>query len=208
MAGSNLFSRANIQVGSNQVDFALTDKDGLAYFGKCTGVPPTNANFFSPGCIMIRTDGTNGSVIYINVGSTAVPLWGLGGIENSYTVSTATIGTTGNATNYAIAPASGMLVGASFTDGSSLAASTSNYVSFTITNLGQNGTGTAAMLLATTTNTTKVTGLTIGATRALGLTTTSANLLVNAGDVLQITGSSNGTLAGTVTLPVYLLSFV
>jgi hypothetical protein len=122
----------------------------------------------------------------------------------------ATIATTGNADVFVIAPVSGVLSAAWFSGVDALAASDINYITFTITNLGTSGSGTAAMLAATDANTTKSTGgtaLTANARRVLSLSSTAANLVVAAGDRLRIRAAATGTLANTVTFPVYMLNF-
>jgi len=122
----------------------------------------------------------------------------------------ATITTTGNSDVFVIAPVSGVLSAAWFSGVDALAASDINYITFTITNLGTSGSGTAAMLAATDANTTKTTGgtaLTANAQRVLSLNGTAANLVVAAGDRLRIRAAATGTLANTVTFPVYMLNF-
>ena len=122
----------------------------------------------------------------------------------------ATITTTGNSDVFVIAPVSGVLSAAWFSGVDALAASDTNYITFTVTNLGTSGSGTAAMLAATDANTTKATGgtaLTANARRVLSLNGTAANLVVAAGDRLRIRAAATGTLANTVTFPVYMLNF-
>jgi hypothetical protein len=122
----------------------------------------------------------------------------------------ATITTTGNSDVYMIADAAGVLTGARFSGTDALAASDTNYITFSITNLGTGGAGSAAMLAATDANTTKVTGgtaLTANAARSLTLNGTAANLVVAAGDRLRVRAAATGTLANTVTFPVYNLIF-
>lgn len=122
----------------------------------------------------------------------------------------ASIATTGNTDNYAIAPRSGRLVAAFFSSLAALAANDTNYITWTITNLGQAGAGSAAMLAATDPNTTKATGgtaLVANAKRTLTLNGTAANLAVTEGDRLLIRAAATGTLAGAVTNPVYALLF-
>lgn len=122
----------------------------------------------------------------------------------------ATIATTGNSDVYMIADAAGVLTGARFSGTDALAASDTNYITFSITNLGTGGAGSAAMLAATDANTTKVTGgtaLTANAARSLTLNGTAANLIVVAGDRLRVRAAATGTLANTVTFPVYNLLF-
>jgi hypothetical protein len=117
---------------------------------------------------------------------------------------------TGNNDVYVIVPAAGVISAAWFSGVDSLSASDSNYITFSITNLGTSGSGTAAMLAATDANTTKATGgaaLTANARRVLSLNATAANLVVAAGDRLRIRAAVTGTLANTVTFPVYALNF-
>lgn len=124
----------------------------------------------------------------------------------------ATIATTTGGTNdvFMIAPAAGVLSSALFSGVDVLAANDTNYITFGITNLGQAGAGTAAMLAATDANTTKATGgtaLAANTARSLTLNGTAANLVVAAGDRIRIRATVSGTLANTVTFPVYRLTF-
>lgn len=73
MSGTNLFASE-----TSTLDIALTDENGLAVVAKCTGVPPTTANIFQHGCLIIRTDsGAGVDAQYQNTGSSAVPVWTL-----------------------------------------------------------------------------------------------------------------------------------
>ena len=124
----------------------------------------------------------------------------------------ATIATTTGGTNdvFMIAPAAGVLTSALFSGVDVLAANDTNFITFGITNLGQAGAGTAAMLAATDANTTKATGgtaLAANTVRSLTLNGTAANLVVAAGDRIRIRATVSGTLANTVTFPVYRLTF-
>lgn len=122
----------------------------------------------------------------------------------------ATIATTGNSDVFMIAPAAGVLTSAVFSGVDALTASNTDYITFSITNLGQAGAGTAAMLAATDANTTKSTGgtgLAANTVRSLTLNGTAANLVVAAGDRIRIRAAATGTLANTVTFPVYRLNF-
>ena len=125
-------------------------------------------------------------------------------------VNTATIATTGNTDGYLLVPETGTLAGADFSGIDALAASDTNYITFSITNLGQDGAGTTAMLAATAANTTKTTGgaaIVANTKRALTVHGTAANLVVTAGDRLLVRAAATGTLANTVTVPSYLLRF-
>jgi hypothetical protein len=122
----------------------------------------------------------------------------------------ATIATTGNSDVYVIADAAGVLTSARFSGTDALAASDTNYITFSLTNLGNTGSGSAAMLAATDANTTKTTGgtaLTANALRNLTLNGTAANLVVAAGDRIRARAAVTGTLANTVTFPVYNLIY-
>ena len=122
----------------------------------------------------------------------------------------ATIATTGNSDVYVIAPVAGTLSSAWFSGVDALTANDTNYITFSITNLGLAGAGSAAMLAATDANTTKATGgtgLSANTRRTLTLNGTAANLVVAAGDRLRIRAAVTNTLANTVTFPVYALNF-
>lgn len=83
MPGSNFFTKL-----SSTVSIAFTDANKLAVFARCTGAPPTTANTFAHGCIMIREDsGTGNHALYENVGSSAVPSWDLIGAISATEIS-------------------------------------------------------------------------------------------------------------------------
>jgi hypothetical protein len=122
------------------------------------------------------------------------------------TPGTTSIATTGDTDEYVIAKKSGSLIGVDFSSLAALAANDTNYVTFEITNLGQAGAGSVAMLAATDPNTTKATGgsaLVANSKRQLVLHGTAANLVVVEGDRLRIRAAATGTLAGAVTRPVW-----
>jgi len=112
-----------------------------------------------------------------------------------------TVATTGNTDALVVVPADGVLDSADFTSISALAAHDTNFITFSITNLGTGGAGATALLAASDANTTKATGgsaLTANARRQLTLHGTQSNLRVTKGDVLRIRFAASGTLAGTV----------
>ena len=122
----------------------------------------------------------------------------------------ATIATTGNTDAYVIVPETGTLDSVDFSAIDALAAHDTNFITFSIANLGQAGAGSTAMLAATDANTTKATGgaaLAANTKRSLTPHGTAANLVVTAGDRLLIRAAASGTLAGAVTGPVYTLRF-
>lgn len=121
------------------------------------------------------------------------------------TPGTTSIATTSTTDEYVFAPKTGKLTAAVFQSLAALAAHDTNFVTFSITNLGQAGAGTAVMLAATAANTTKITGgtaLAASTKRSLTLTSTAADLAVVEGDILLIRFTAGGTLAGAVTRPI------
>jgi len=128
-------------------------------------------------------------------------------------VTTATIATTGSSSAYFIAPYDMNLSQVYFASENGLATSDTNYVTWTLTNLGPNANGTAlstAMLAATDANTTKTTGgsLIAGETpRQLTVNSDQNNTVVFRGQLLKITATVTNTLANTVTFPNYLFVF-
>lgn len=122
-----------------------------------------------------------------------------------------TIGTaSGNYDTYFIAPRTLSVYEVDFSALDALAASNTNYITFSITNLGQAGAGSAALLAATDANTTKVTGgtaISANTKRTLTLTSTLNDFAVIQGDRLRIRAAVTGTLANSVTFPVYLILF-
>ena len=132
------------------------------------------------------------------------------GYTEPVNVTSATIATTGNTDAYLIAPRTLTAFQIDFSGLDALAASDTNYITWTITNLGQAGSGTAAFLAATAANTTKVTGgsaIVANTRRTLTPTSTLIDLQVVQGDRIRIRAAVTGTLANTVTFPVYLLNF-
>ena len=117
-------------------------------------------------------------------------------IANGFSTSIqgATIATTGNSDAYVIAQAAGTITSAIFSGVDALTANDTNFITFSITNLGQAGSGSAALLAANT-------------ARSLTLNGTAANLVVASGDRLRIRAAASGTLANTVTFPTYRLNF-
>lgn len=125
------------------------------------------------------------------------------------TPGTTSIATTGNTDEYLIAGKTGTLAAAVFSSLAALAAHDTNFVTFSITNLGQGGAGTAVMLAATAANTTKVTGgsaLVANSKRTLTLTSTTADLAITEGDRLLVRFAADGTLTGAVTRPIVQIS--
>jgi hypothetical protein len=139
------------------------------------------------------------------------PGYALLGIKpTSIEATRATIATTGNNDVDIIAPFAGTLLEAVYSSNSTLAANDTNFITFSITNLGQGGGGSTAMLAATDPNTTKATGgtgTTAGAARTLTLNGTLANLEVAKNDTLRIRFAVTGTLGAAQNEPVVSLRF-
>lgn len=139
---------------------------------------------------IFRSDGTNWQLLanYNAAHSSSAPV---------------TIATTSTSDMYLTAPVVGTLSGLDFSSLDALAASNTNYITFTAVNLGQSGAGSTAMLAVSAANTTQVTGGTaITALGRFALTVhgTAGNLVVAKGDIIRIRATATGTLANTVTL--------
>lgn len=118
----------------------------------------------------------------------------------------ASIATTSTTDTYFQVPKSGRVAAILFSSLAALAADDTNYITWSVTNLGQAGAGSTALLAATDPNTTKATGgtaLVANSKRTLTLSTTLTNLDVVEGDTLRIRATASGTLAGAVTVPRY-----
>lgn len=162
------------------------------------------------GTTVITSAGAITADIQATAGSISRTELSAAGGNKDVTIKGGTIATTSTTDEYCIAPESGSLAEAEVNPLVALAASDTNYITWTITNLGQAGAGTTVMLAATAPNTTKVTGgtaLAINTKFALTVNGTPANLVVVKGDKIKITATATGTLANTVTVPIYMLRF-
>ncbi len=116
---------------------------------------------------------------------------------------------TGNTDAYVVVPQDGRLISVDYSSTGALAVDATNRVAFTITNLGQAGSGSAAMLDTGAVNSTHSTGgsaITANTRRSLVLHGTAGNLVVEAGDRLRIRATVSGTISA-VAEPVYVLRF-
>ena len=118
-----------------------------------------------------------------------------------------TIATTGNTDWYIIAPFSGLLFSVDFSATDALSTSDTNYITFTITNLGTDGSGTSVMLSSDDENTTKATGGSAISADTKRSLVVGSNRGIEEGDRLKIRAATTGTLANTVTNSVYVLRF-
>lgn len=156
------------------------------------------------GGVVEREDGTN--ILSVPTAGTSQTFAQLSAAH----LTTATVATTGNTDGYIVVPATGVISSVDFSGVDALATNDSNYITFSITNLGQAGAGSTAVLAATDANTTKATGgtaLAANTKRTLTLSSTTASLSVTAGDRLRIRAAATGTLANTVTFPAYVVRF-
>lgn len=195
-------------VGGSTCTVLMRDKYGDVLIAAGASVPTAGAAGFAKGCLFVNTAAAAGTKgLYENQGSASSVAFGKTG-SSEIMVPSATIATTGDTDAYVIAPQAGVLTAAMFSGADALAAADDKYITFSITNLGQAGAGTASMLAATeTTKATGGTAIVAGAKREMTLTATSADLAVAAGDRLRIRATATGTLPNTVTFPVYLLVF-
>lgn len=180
----------------------MLDENGDGILCKGTTVPAATTAGYAKGCIFIKTNGTAGTIYYINEGSNTSCAFRTVDLSTA-TAQIGTIATTSATSAFAICPKAGTVVGIDFTGKDALAANDTNYITFTAVNRGQAGAGTTDLLAATDPNTTKATGGTALAAkgkRSLTLHGTAGNLAVVAGDVIEIIATATGTLANTVTL--------
>jgi hypothetical protein len=113
-----------------------------------------------------------------------------------------TVATTGNSDILFIVPRNVKVEAIKVVGTATLAANDTNFITWTVTNLGTGGAGSTELLSTAATNTTQVTGgsaLTTLVPRSLVLTSTDASLKATEGDVLRIRSAATGTLANTVT---------
>jgi hypothetical protein len=113
-----------------------------------------------------------------------------------------TVATTGNSDILYIVPRNVKVEAIKVVGTATLAADDTNYVTWTVTNLGTAGSGSTALLSTADTNTTKLTGgsaLTTLVPRSLVLTSTDASLKLTEGEVVRVRAAATGTLANTVT---------
>lgn len=184
-----------------------TSATGKVLFAGYAGAQPTTTpNGFALNCILV--DEVN-KLTYVNIGTTTVPVWELS-TGRGVQIQAATIATTSTSDSYIMAPCNGSLQDFSVSALVALATSDTNYITFTVTNLGQAGAGTTAMLSTSDLNSTKATGgqaIVLNGKTALTVSAVSGACLVAKGDRIRIRATATGTLANTVTAPVYLATF-
>lgn len=197
-------------VGAVSVNIILQDEDEKVLL--CTGTTKPTGAGYSKGCRFVKTDALTGiKAVYENIGTTAAASFVLIGDSEAVCRGIGTVPTSGSISAFIIAPKAGKLASADFAGNDALAAHDTNYVTFTLVNKGQAGSGSTAMLAATDANTTKATGgsaIVAKGKRALTLHATPANLVVVKGDVIEIVVTASATPANTVTLAMAILRFV
>jgi hypothetical protein len=101
---------------------------------------------------------------------------------------------------YLLAPEDGNLHSVEFSTSAALAPNATNYVTFTLVNLGQDGLGVMNMLEASLRNNTQIGGANIVANSRLVLPVSALKgaLVVKAGDRLKFTTTVTGTLGGAL----------
>lgn len=203
-AGEITLAEGNVLVGNSSGVGAALDAKGDTKILVGNGTTITS--------VAMSSDATmsNAGAVTIANGAVTRAKMSTAGASKDVPVVSGTIATTGNTDAYIIVPQTGTLTGVDFSGTDALAANDTNYITFSITNLGQAGAGSTVMLAATDANTTKATGgtaLVANGKRSLTVTGTGADLVVTAGDRLRVRVAATGTLANTVTFPAYLLRF-
>lgn len=162
--------------------------------------PNSTSNSDTAGTLAVTSNSTGKGTIYRSDGS----LYQLLSVYSDATIGETlpTVTTTGNTDVYILAPFAGTVTGVDFSGVDALATDNTNYVTFSITNLGQAGSGTNPILAATDANTTKTTGgsaVSANTKRSLTVNGTGSNLIVAKGDRLRVRVAASGTLANTIT---------
>lgn len=133
------------------------------------------------------------------------------GLRHSIETSFPNIATgSGNTDMYLMAPEDGSLHSIEFSGLDAVAASDTNYVTFSAINLGQDGLGTTVMTAAVDGNTTKVTGgsaLVANGRRVFKLSTAKGALKVLAGDRIRVRAIVTGNLPNAENGGVVLVRF-
>lgn len=119
------------------------------------------------------------------------------GLRESVQIGLGNIPSTGVFDRYVIVIEDGYLHSAAVVYSTSLNASDSTYITYSLTNLGQSGVGSVPMLLNSPENTTKLTGgvgITAFIVRLLKTSSDPKILAVKAGDVLKFTHTITGNV--------------
>lgn len=147
---------------TSSLNISLNDSSGNAILASCTSTPPTTANVFAHGCLIIQSDsGTGANSVYQNTGSIAVPAWSLLDTGTSFTLpTTSTDAATTTTTSFnlamsAITSGSGMVVAVNaMTSGKAVSVTSTSAVitSGNVVNVSLTSSGTLAAKTGATFN--------------------------------------------------------
>lgn len=214
---------ADIEELQDAVEVFQTLPEGSLFVGNSDDFP--EAVDFSTDARIPIGDGTtlnsvavSGDITIDNAGVTTIGAAKVTGAKASTVMATksvyipvGTIADTGAVAFTVPVAHAGTLVAAKLCAKDALAADDTNYLTFALTNKGQAGAGSTAMLSATATGTTKLTGgaaIAAYTTRNLPLHATGANAAVVANDCLEFTATVTGTLANSVAEATVRLDFL
>lgn len=128
------------------------------------------------------------------------------GYTEQINVPSQTIGTAaGTYDAYFMAPRSLSVNKIDFSATDALATNNTNYITWSIANLGLAGAGTGELLGTNNTTVTNGSAIAANTKRTFVLTATLNNLNIVQGDRIRIRATVTGTLANAVTFPVYLI---
>lgn len=175
-------------------------------------VPTDGTANYAKGCIFIDRDVATGiGGVYTNTGTADSCKFRLVDSKVLNTNSPTAIATTGSTPIYTIVPVSCTLTNAYFASANGYGSNTTNYATWQITNLGQDGLGTATLLHGSSTTKPPANGglgtLGTNTTKTLTLTATSANLVLTKGDRLKLDVAVTGTLTNTLSYPSWQLCY-
>jgi len=199
MAGTNLNSATSgtsptLWIRETEPIPSGTGDIALAISATCIGTPPTTANTFQNGCLMLKIQ-SSGNVLYQNTGTVASPVWSLidtaGGfsLPTSATDSTTTTGTSFAITESTLTTGSGESITASaLTTGNVYLATGSGA---TMASGGTLYKGTLGAATAGTAFSATTTGIYVDAAGLLSLTANSATTGTLA--VISGTGLTSGS---------------
>lgn len=175
-------------------------------------VPSDGTANYAKGCLFVDNDAATGiASVYVNIGTTTSCKFRLQGSKVDTVNSPTAIATTGSTPIYTIVPMSSTLTEVSFAANSGIGSGTTNYITWQITNLGQDGTGANTLLHGSSTTKPPANGgmgtLGTNTTKALTLTGTTSSLALTKGDRLKLDVAVTGTLPNTLTYPSWQLVY-
>lgn len=187
----------------------LMDSSNKVLLASGTTVPTNGTAGYAKGCIFIDTDTATGVCArYENIGTSASCQFRVIGnhvIEYNTATSIAASGTT---SVYVTAPFSSNLTAVSLAGSQGFGSSSTSYFTFQVTNLGQSGAGTIAMLSGSSTTKPPANGGlgTFGTDTTFPMTLASTGLEVIANDRLRLDAVVTGTVS-VITNPSWILTF-